>query len=585
MDTNTLESQLESLVSSKNPISLLFSIAKARELVEEFADGLMSGVEKAYYENTSDLFVNLIEEYEKSGFFKIIYAYYEGSGYLTAQRDYLDKYFEESYWRDVDFYFYVLEKYPQYRYQFEVLRHFYENPDLQLQFLALGTDIEKQARLILIAHELSIGAPEVFAANAGCLEFFKVLVVELAAKPDRKISNLSKSWKNYGRRIVRDLYLEMIGDREGERVEFWKKHFIDDANIAKRLLEDINSEGIFDCFRFLRMKLLKTPKYNIALTQDNIFQMFIGRSVQVSNGTIAQKLDWIADIHDAMGSDPAKREQFQSILRKGLMYNNSIDLLDAILGISFLSRQAYYEIKRRSFARKELNVTFEHLERVKSLTNMLESSLFLRFLRPFLVARLARVFNKNSDLYYFIKFILTIHESKGYSEYKLLSRFFLSLEAFGKSGVYGWFLRAIQFGWLIILATILFFVAPLGSFVALTGLHVVRLLKRVAEVKFPEVALTANFQFSSFLVLIGVVSLSFGLTFGRDDNVAIVYRNFQTTINASTLVASESISAILDMVMLKASVFESTPQEGRGESVLDKMNYQEGKTYRSVSAR
>lgn len=77
MDINTLQQQLESLVSSKNPISLLFSIAKARELVEEFADGLMNGVEKAYYENTSDLFVNLVEEYEKSGFFKIIYAYYE----------------------------------------------------------------------------------------------------------------------------------------------------------------------------------------------------------------------------------------------------------------------------------------------------------------------------------------------------------------------------------------------------------------------------------------------------------------------------------------------------------------------------
>lgn len=302
----------------------------------------------------------------------------------------------------------------------------------------------------------------------------------------------------------------MIGDREGERVEFWKKFFIDDKNIAKRLLEDINSEGIFDCFRFLRMKLLKTPKYNIALTQDNIFQYFISRSAQVLDGSITQKLDWIADIHEAMGSDPTKREQFQSVLRKGLMYDNSIDLLDAILGISFLSRQAYYEVKRRSFARKELvEMNFEHLERVKSLTNMLESSLFLRFLRPFLIARLARVFNKNSDLYYFIKFILTIHESRGYSEYKMLSRFFLSLEAFGKSGVYGWFLRAIQFGWLIILAGILFFVAPLGSFLALMGLHVVRTLKRVAEVKFPEVALTANFQLSSYLVLIGVVCLSF----------------------------------------------------------------------------
>ncbi len=501
MDTPTIQNQLETLVSSKNPIALLFSIAKARELVEEFADGLMNGIEKAYYENTSALFIELIEGYEKSGFFKIIYAFYEGSGQLPAQKAYLDRYFEESYWRDVDFYFYVLEKHPQYRMQFEILRYFYENRDAQQVFLGLTTDEGRGDYLAALEKDMDLHAVD-FVRTPSCIEFFKVLVVELAAKPDRKISNLSKSWKNYGRRIARDLYLEMIADRSGPRVTFWEKYFLGEFSITRQLLETIEAEGVFDCFRFLRMKLLKTPKYNIALTEDNIFQQFIARSKSIAQGSVVEKLDFIADTHDAMGSDPMKREQFQGVLRKGLMYDNSIDLLDAILGISFLSRQAFYEIKRRSFARKELSVSFEHLERVKTLANMLDSSLFLRFLRPFLIARLARVFNKNSDLYYFIKFILTIHESNGYSEYKMLSRFFLSLEAFGKSGLYGWFLRSIQFGWLLILAGILFFIAPLGTFLALLGLHLLRFGKRFAEQKFPEIALTSNFQIASYLVLI-----------------------------------------------------------------------------------
>lgn len=93
----------------------------------------------------------------------------------------------------MDFYFYVLEKYPQYRAQFEMLRHFYEIPLIQAEFLALESDTEKINFLTSLATELSFAAPGVFATAHGCLDFFKVLVAQLVAKSDRKISNLSKS--------------------------------------------------------------------------------------------------------------------------------------------------------------------------------------------------------------------------------------------------------------------------------------------------------------------------------------------------------------------------------------------------------
>ncbi len=63
--------------------------------------------------------------------------------------------------------------------------------------------------------------------------------------------------------------------------------------------------------------------------------------------------------------------------------------------------------------------------------------------------------------------------------------------------------------------------------------------------------------------------------------MSIVYRNFRTTINASTLVASESISALGEYMNSKASVFE-LGQGSKDENILDKIDYQKGKTYRDT---
>lgn len=53
-----------------------------------------------------------------------MYRYYEGNGYLSEQKKFLDIYFTESYWRDSDFFFYVLSLDPIFSIKFDILRDF-----------------------------------------------------------------------------------------------------------------------------------------------------------------------------------------------------------------------------------------------------------------------------------------------------------------------------------------------------------------------------------------------------------------------------------------------------------------------------
>ncbi len=446
--TRSFASELESVILSKNPLSVLFGLARLRELFEDLADDLLSGIEKAYYEESAGEFTSLIETYEKNGFYKVIYAFYQdhSAGIFEAQRARLDDYFEESYWRDVDFYFFVLDKHPELHAKFEILRTFFDSPCEIDAYLAISNTEDRISFLQKIGESLGLSVAD-FVGTQACSEFFRVLLPEVQRLHTTQWCGPLKSSRVTARRVIRDIYLLMISDRTGERVDFWRTYFIENAPVNQCLLESLQDFEVTDCFKFLRTKLLKTPKYNLALSDTSSYRIFINRADTLVRAPIAQKLDLLADIHEKMGTDSIRREQFQNVLRKGLMYNSSIDLVDTVLGITFLKRVAFYEVKRRVMTVDFSEYVFESLAQVTGLIRMLDSSLVLRFFRPFFMRRLSKVFNKKADYYYFIKFILTIHSSKTYNEYMRLSSFFLSLEAFEKRGIYGFFLQFIQFGW------------------------------------------------------------------------------------------------------------------------------------------
>ena len=110
--STSIAAELSSIVLSRNPLSILFGIARIRELIEDFADDLLSSIEKSYYTESATGFIELIELYEKNQFYTITAAATQGSGELATHQQLLDAYFEESYYRDVDFYFFVLDQDP-----------------------------------------------------------------------------------------------------------------------------------------------------------------------------------------------------------------------------------------------------------------------------------------------------------------------------------------------------------------------------------------------------------------------------------------------------------------------------------------
>jgi hypothetical protein len=77
--STSIAAELSSIVLSRNPLSILFGIARIRELIEDFADDLLSSIEKSYYTESATRFIELIELYEKNQFYTITAAAAQGS--------------------------------------------------------------------------------------------------------------------------------------------------------------------------------------------------------------------------------------------------------------------------------------------------------------------------------------------------------------------------------------------------------------------------------------------------------------------------------------------------------------------------
>ncbi|MDQ1343595.1 MAG: hypothetical protein QG650_314 [Patescibacteria group bacterium] len=580
--------EIESLATSKNPIAVLFSIAKIRETVLELGDSLINSIELSYYDNTAKRFSEITDRYREAGFYKVTYAYYLDSGKFEEQKAYLDRYFEESYYRDPDLFFFVLDKHPLFHTAFECVKAFAADSETGKKYLALET-AEEKAKFLSQAAKLDereremVGMPVVHEFLSRFADF------EFSKHPE--FSSHNERTGRSGRIVTRDVFFASLrSDAHGEvggYREYWSKSFVHTPFVRRELVNLLSNEDILDCFSYLRSKFLKAPKYNLALTKSNEYRVLIDRARSVSKSDVATKLSYVTEVDQAMGENPIYRERFLNVLRKGIVYDNSIDLVDVLFGISFFGREAFYEIKRRTAATtgsEKAATDFPHLETVKALAILLDSSFLMRLIRPFLIERLSAMFNKKADPYYFVKFLLTIHSARNYKEYKIMSRFFVALEAHAKTGWYGLILRTLQFGWLYGALIALFFLAPLGTFISVFGIATVRLGRRFMEKRFPEMALNSNFQFTGFLTVFAIVSASFGLTFARADNVAIVYSNFHTAINAVSMVASESTTLIVENAMTKVNVLEGGEGESDTEkkSPLSEIDYVNGKEYRDI---
>ncbi|MFB0965256.1 MAG: hypothetical protein QMC36_06290, partial [Patescibacteria group bacterium] len=297
--------EIESLATSKNPLAVLFSIAKIRETVLELGDSLINSIETSYYDDTAKRFVEVTDKYREAGFYKITYARYLDSGKFAEQKAYLDRYFEESYSRDPDFFFFVLDKHPLFHAQFECLKAFAADAKIGKKYAALATVEEKAKFLIGLSEDGTV------VKDVSAMPLFQGLFEEFAEFPFASHPEFSSNRERTGRsgRIVaRDLFFASLRDIETEKgrghLEFWSKNFVHTAFVRNELIDLLPNEDVLDCFAFLRSKFLKAPKYNIALTSGNAYQKLIDRARAISKSDVETKLKFVAEIDDAMGENP-----------------------------------------------------------------------------------------------------------------------------------------------------------------------------------------------------------------------------------------------------------------------------------------
>lgn len=343
--------EIESLATSKNPLAVLFSIAKIRETVLELGDSLVNSIETSYYDDTAKRFSEVTERYREAGFYKIIYAHYLDSGKFVEQKAYLDRYFEESYYLDPDFFFFVLDKHDFFHAQFECLKAFVAESATAKAYSQLKTVEEKARFLSGIPETKSIVKDVAGMPNFQAL-FDRFCDFDYGSHPEFS-SERERAFRN-GRLVARDLFFASLRNpdtpKEREYHEYWAKSFVHTSFVRNELIDMLSSEKVLDCFSYLRSKFLKAPKYNLALTGGNAYQKLIARARLLRNSSVSEKLSFVTEVDLAMGINPVYRERFLNVLRKGIVYDNSLDLVDVLFGISFLPREAFYEIKRRTGA-------------------------------------------------------------------------------------------------------------------------------------------------------------------------------------------------------------------------------------------
>lgn len=205
--------EIESLATSKNPLAVLFSIAKIRETVLELGDSLINSIETSYYDDTAKKFVEVTDKYREAGFYKIMYAHYLDSGKFAEQKAYLDRYFEESYYRDPDFFFFVLDKHPLFHTQFECLKSFSADENVGKGYAKLASSEEKAKFLENISSDASI------IRDVSAMPMFQGLFDQFCEFPFASHPEFSSNRERTGRSgrlVARDLFFASLRNGNGK---------------------------------------------------------------------------------------------------------------------------------------------------------------------------------------------------------------------------------------------------------------------------------------------------------------------------------------------------------------------------------
>ncbi|MCT4616584.1 MAG: hypothetical protein N4A38_00045 [Candidatus Gracilibacteria bacterium] len=548
-------------LDSKNPLKYFLILKTIKEAFLDISDKLVNSAEISSSSEAKQEYLNIIASYQKEKFFESIYSFYLDNNRIKNNfREDIDIYFDNSFFKDLGFFYRVLNLKNNYKALFKAIYLFASKKDYYKKYEKCTTYNSKKFFLKGYIKELSEFTYERdFFAIIQALEIFK----------DFDFSRLKNIEYDNSREdrilFMKKLTLASLKIKANTKYrEYFINNFANNPIIYSKFIDDIATKNLLVPISCLRKNILNLSKikinFNLLLDSryDENLERFVTQARDLNNKNIEEKIEFLVSRNDyqnslSNGTENGKNKVFDLTFRRRIMEEVNSNFVDYVLGISDMPQRAFYKLKSMTKEVKtdKLNI----YDDIKNLILYIDNSFFLSFFKPFLIKNLLKKYDRNENKYYLTKFITSVILAKNYKQYESLNLFYSNLEAYSIKGLKGISYRALQYGWLILASLVLFFVAPFGIIIAFGIVLLKDAISKAIEKINPEIKMNMNFQITSYASALGVMALVFGGTVGLEDNLKLTYSNFKGFINGITVPSYEAMQIISDdLKSLRTSV-------------------------------
>ncbi|MBW7954852.1 hypothetical protein H3C61_03495 [Candidatus Gracilibacteria bacterium] len=565
---NDLINNITSFKSTKNPFLVLFLLSELKNIFISIGENIISSIELNSSNQAKNQYKMISKKYVETGVFESLYNYYLHNDELNIFEEEIDKYFQNSFFTDMSFYYYTISRNEKFFVLFEIMFEFYNNLEFKNDFFKLETYLEKKDFLEKSGKlfDLEINDRDLF--------FIIKFLNNFADFDFREITlNGTKNSINFMKLLT--IFILKNSEKYIDLKKFLLEIFVYDSNIYEEIIEKLEEKKLFLVISFLKNDL------HSCINETTIIDFETKRKIKEINNLIenieyidiSQKVYFLLKKEEFLDGLPNEYKKIAKINIK-LSYLNSkySNIVDLLLGITHIPREVFYLAKTNT---KDLKLEDDILYReIKDLILYIDKSYFLSFLRPFLIRKISRYFNILDPKYYIIKFIACVVLTNTYKEYEVMSKFFYNLESFSNKSLRGYIERILQFGWVIVFILIVGYFLPFGFFVAITLILIKELFNLIISKYFTRLKMSLNFQFGSYIGVFLFCSILFGYSFGYKDNIEMGYNKLKPIVNAISLPAFKSLEILGDKFdYIKADILGSQKNNTQNNIDFSSVNY------------
>lgn len=549
----SLIENISSLKASRNPFWVFFILADLKDIFINIWENLLNSIELNYSKEARIQYKNIIWKYKDTWIFESIYNHYLHNNKLKKFKLQIDDYFEHSFFIDISFYFFTISKNEKYSVLFDLISKFYFQERIKNDFFLLGTYLEKKQYLWKISKDfLKIENDKDGFFIINFLNNFKYFDFTQVYVSFTRFSTLNNI------KVIKKIVIYILQNKEKYIDLYWLilETFVFNWNIYEEIIENFEEKKLFEIILFLKNDIHSWIDYSFTLdysTKTNI-KKYLEISKDIDYLSLEEKIKFLLEKENNFLSLWWEKWNFARVnFKRQFLEENYSDIIDLILWITDIPVEVFYLLKQQNLDINLDNLSFYN--EIKDLILYIENSYFLSFIKPFLLRKISMYFNNSDQKYYIVKFILSVILSNSYSEYKKISKFFYNLEAFSKRTFESFFLRLLQFWWIIIFVWIIGIFLPFWVFLAILLFIFKEFLVKIIEKINPKIKLSLNFQFWTFMVFLAIFSVFLWWTIWYKDNIYLSYNYLKPIINATILPAHQTIKLLkVEIKDLRANI-------------------------------